>query len=168
MLFLMRPAEYWGTALVDPDIGPTGMLRETFRELVYGAFSFSERLDGSNRNWYKPDIERENTLIFDLTHPDAFANRGKYRIEELDDEDIALNAAAFSDAGHSAGLHYNLFCAGQAVLPDSRWVFVGGHDKGGNNGIRKVVLFDPRTATWTPRLIPPVKADFLEDPTRIP
>ena len=77
----------------------------------------------------------------------------------------AANAAAFSNAGHSRGLNYNIFCSGNVALADGRLLFVGGHDKGGNNGIRKLNIFDPSTETWVARPMPRVKADFLADPT---
>ena len=51
------------------------------------------------------------------------------------------------------------------MLPDGRWCVVGGHDKAGNIGIRKINLFDPVTETWLPRPMPQVKADYLADPT---
>src|SRR5437016_557581 len=73
-------------------------------------------------------------------------------------------AASFSNAGHSKGLNYNVFCSGQVVLPNGRWCVVGGTDKAGNIGIRKINLFDPATETWLPRPMPPVKADYLADP----
>jgi hypothetical protein len=165
ILFWMNNAEYRGTDLVDPQQGELGELRPEFQELVRGGFSFSGLLDGSIRNRYKPDIERDNTLIWDLGHPDALLTAGKFAVADLTADDIALNAAAFSDAGDARGLHYNLFCAGHAVLADGRWLLVGGHDKGGNNGIRKMLVFDPATERWDPMPIPPVKEDYLADPT---
>lgn len=165
ILFWMSPSEYRGTDLVDPDGGPVGTFRPEFDELVYGGFGFSGLMDESVKNRYKPDIARDNALIFDLGHPDALRNAGKFRIEELTAEDIALNEDAFSDAGHSRGLHYNLFCGGHAVLADGRWLVLGGHDKDGNAGIRKLLIFDPERETWEEMPIPPVKADYLADPT---
>ena len=161
----MKPAEYRGTDLVDPAIGPLGELKPTFAKLVYGGFGFSSTLDGSVRSRIKADIARENSLGLDLENPDAFANNGKFRVEDLNEEDFALNATAFSDNGSSKGLNYNIFCSGNVALADGRLLIAGGHDKSGNNGIRKINIFDPETASWLPRAIPPVKADFLADPT---
>jgi len=63
--------------------------------------------------------------------------------------DIALTKDAISAAGDSKGLHYNIFCGGNVALADGRWAFIGGHDtfigghdKSGNNGIRKITIFD--------------------------
>ena len=42
--------------------------------------------------------------------------------------------------------------------------FIGGHDKSGNNGIRKLTVFDPVSETWLDRDVPQVKVDFLADP----
>ncbi|WP_437935595.1 galactose oxidase-like domain-containing protein [Sorangium sp. So ce341] len=162
ILFWMRPSEYRGTDVVDPTIGPIGELKDSFREFVYGGFRTMER---NVQSRIKDDIARENTLVFDISHPDAFANRGKYDVRDLDEADFALNAAAFSDRGSSAGLNYNVFCAGNTTLPDGRWLVVGGHDKSGNQGIRKINIFDPLTKTWVFRTVPPVKAAFDVDPT---
>ncbi|WP_416402949.1 galactose oxidase-like domain-containing protein [Arthrobacter sp. LFS091] len=42
----------------------------------------------------------------------------------------------------------DLFCAGQAVLPDGRILVVGGTATSGGLGIRDVTAFDPTTETW--------------------
>jgi hypothetical protein len=103
-------------------------------------------------------------------HPDAFKDTGEFSI--LDEKgralitkaDIALTKEAISVAGDSKRLHYNIFCGGNVALADGRWAFIGGHDKSGNNGIRKITVFNPMTETWLERDIPQVKADFLADP----
>ncbi|WP_437314857.1 galactose oxidase-like domain-containing protein [Sorangium sp. So ce385] len=164
ILFWMRPSEYRGTDLADPTVEPIGELKESFRQIVYGGFRFSDTLERSVLSRIKDDIARENTLVFDLTHPDAFANRGKYDVRELDDADFAMNAGAFYDRGSSAGLGYNLFCGGNTTLTDGRWLVVGGHDKSGNQGTRKLNIFDPLTETWVHRTPAPVKAAYDVDP----
>lgn len=164
LCFWMRPSEWRGTDLVDPEPGETGQLRPEFDELVYGGFGFGQ-LDRSVMSRIKSDIAREQVQCADLTHPDVFANTGKFDVRELDVADFEMNAAAFRDAGGSKGLNYNLFCAGNVSLPDGRILVVGGHDKGGNNGIRKTNIYDPVTGLWTPRPMPQVRADYIADPS---
>ena len=124
--FWMRPAEYRGTDLVDPlglspDLGETGGFIAAYQALVRGGSEFSDRLDRSVQTRIKDDIPLDNGLCFDLTHPDAFKNNGKHEIATFDEvrevwvpvlgeEDFDLNRAAFSTAGDSAGLNYNIFC----------------------------------------------------------
>jgi hypothetical protein len=178
--FWMRPAEYRGTDLVDPngrspDGGDTGGFIQHFLEHVRGGSPFSNRLDRSVQSIIKDDIPLDNGLCFDLTHPDAFDNPGKYEVATYDpvsgtwtpeftEADFDLNRDAFTNAGHSAGLNYNIFCAGNVQLPDGKLAFIGGHDKDGNHGIRKINIFDPATETWLHRPAPPVKTAYLAHP----
>ena len=164
--FGMRPAEYVGHHLVDEHRS----LKEEFERFVYGGYGFSTGPHGLDQSVANGDVERDNFVCLDLTHPDAFRDTGHFSI--LDDSgnplitqaDIALTADAISDAGDSAGLDYNIFCSGNVALADGRWAFIGGHDKGGNNGIRKVNIFDPVSETWVDREVPAVKEDFVGDP----
>jgi hypothetical protein len=164
--FGMRPAEYAGHHLVDEQ----GSLKEEFQRYVYGGYNFSTGPHGLDQSVANGAVERDNFVCWDLTHPDAFKDTGQFSI--LDDNgqplmtkaDIALTEAAISDAGDSKGLDYNIFCAGNVALADGRWAFIGGHDKGGNNGIAKINIFDPESETWVDRGMPPVKEDFLADP----
>ena len=176
--FWMRPAEYIGTDLVDPlglspDGGDTGGFIQAYEALVRGGSEFSDRLDRSVQTRIKDDIPLDNGLCFDLTHPDAFKNNGKHDIATFDEmlqawvpvlveEDFDLNRAAFSPAGDTAGLNYNIFCSGHVQLADGRIAFFGGHYIDGNNGIRKINIFDPVTETWVDRGIPPLKDAYLE------
>jgi hypothetical protein len=164
ILFGMRPSEFRGTDLVDPTLGPIGELRQTFDDLVYGGFGFSNTLDASVQTRILADIQLENCLVFDLEHRDAFRNNGIYDAALLTPADFALNAAAFSNAGGSRGLYYNIFCSGNVSLADGRILFIGGHDKGGNNGIRKLNVFDPERMRWRRRPNPPVREAYLLDP----
>jgi hypothetical protein len=161
--FGMRPSEYIGHHLVDEHRD----LKNVFQQLVYGGFGFSTGPHGLDQSVANSEIDRDNFVCWDLTHPDAFKDTGEFSI--LDDSgqalvtraDIALTAAAISDAGHSTGLDYNIFCSGNVALADGRWAFIGGHDKSGNNGIAKITIFDPVSETWVDREIPPVKEDFF-------
>jgi hypothetical protein len=168
LCFWMRPSEYRGSDVVDPTVGEMGTLRPAFESLVYGGFRFSRGdfgLDESLTTRIKADIGRENVQCLDLDHADAFRNTGKLNVADLTPDDFALNAAAFTDAGASRGLNYNLFCAGNSMLADGRLLVAGGHDKAGNNGIRKINIFDARRWRWVPRPEPAVKRDFTDDPT---
>lgn len=162
----MRPSEYVGHHLVEPD----GHLSEAFERFVYGGFGFSEGAHGLDESVTKGDVGRDNFVCWNLGHPDAFNDTGEFAIVGPNDEelvtkaDFALNAASFKDVGHARGLEYNIFCAGNVALADGRWLFIGGHDKSGNNGIRKLNIFDPATGTWVRRPRPKVKRDFLLDP----
>lgn len=162
LCFWMRPAEYRGTDLVDPSIGPLGELRENFRRLVLGGYRFSATLEESVRTRILSDLDFENTLCADL--PRALVESNKHHVEDLTAADFAANASAFHDAGHSRGLNYNLFCAGNVMLADGRLAVIGGHDKAGNHGIRKINIYDPETERWLPRPMPGAMEDFLADP----
>ncbi|MGA9521632.1 MAG: galactose oxidase-like domain-containing protein [Myxococcaceae bacterium] len=162
LCFWMRPSEWRGTDVVNP-VPPMGDLRNEFRTLVYGGYSFSRTLEDSVRTRILPDLEMENTLCAD--YPGALVRSGKHHLEELTIEDFAENASAFHDSGHSKGLNYNLFCAGNVMLADGRIAVIGGHDKAGNHGIRKINIYDPETERWLPRPIPGAMEDYLADPT---
>jgi hypothetical protein len=164
--FGMRPSEYGGHHLVHED----GQLKDHFQQLVYGGFGFSTGPHGLDQSVANSEIERENFVCWDLTHPDAFKDTGEFSILDesgnalITKADIALTEDAISEAGDEKGLHYNIFCGGNVALADGRWAFIGGHDKSGNNGIRKITVFDPVSETWLDRDVPQVKVDFLADP----
>jgi hypothetical protein len=181
--FWMRPSEYQGIHSVDPSkvdddssSAPflNAALRPKFETFVFGreftpgkGFSFStgpHGLDESVATRIEADLPLDNTLCVDLTHPDVFKNSGKFNIADLTDADFDLNRRAFSNAGHSRGLNFNLFCAAQVALSTGEWIVAGGHDKAGNNGIRKINIFNPATQRWIARGMPEVKAKYLADP----
>lgn len=165
--FGMRPSEYRGFDLVTD----SGRLNPAFEKLVYGGFGFSEGAHGLDQATARSDLDRDNFVCWQLSHPDAFNDTGVFSIigedgqPQVSSDDFSLTEEAFTDAGDAAGLDYNIFCSGNVALPDGRWLFVGGHDKSGNNGIRKLNIFDPKTETWVDRGTPAVKQAFLEDPT---
>ena len=78
--FGMRPAEYIGHHLVDEH----GSLKEEFQRFVYGGYNFSTGPHGLDQSVANGDIERDNFVCLDLTHPDAFKDTGEFSI--LDDE----------------------------------------------------------------------------------
>ena len=120
--FGMRPSEYIGHHLVAKD----GQLKEVFQQLVYGDYGFSTGPHGLDQSVANGEIERENFVCWDLTHPDAFKDTGQFSILDANGKalitkaDIALTKDAIS-AGDSKGLHYNIFCGGNVALADGRW-----------------------------------------------
>ena len=141
-----------------------GGAADTFKRLVYGGFNIIQGLSQSVPTRIIGELNHDRAQLFDISHPDAFKNAEKFDTVRLDDSDFALNAAAFSDAGQSRGLHYNLYCSGHAALSDGRLVMVGGHDMNSNNGLFKVNIFDPNTETWAPRAQPCTQANWRRDP----
>ena len=49
----------------------------------------------------------ERQLLFDINHPHAFKNHGKFHMALLDEADFALNRDAFEENGYSKGMFYN-------------------------------------------------------------
>lgn len=54
--------------------------------------------------------------------------------------------------GDAAGTNANLFCGGQAFLPDGRLLVAGGHRADGS-GLTQTSIYDPATNTWTPSAV---------------
>jgi hypothetical protein len=48
-----------------------------------------------------PNRTMERSLLFDIAHPDAFKNNGKFHTALPDEADFALNRAAFKEVGFS-------------------------------------------------------------------
>jgi hypothetical protein len=163
MLIWMRPSEYKPSFYLNPTQGGAfSGFNETYIDLVQGGFGLGQ-LDESGWSRYAPDIERENTQLIDVCGLQALIDRGtftKRNIADLTSEDIRRTDRFFEDAGFSRGLGSNLFCAGHVAGVDGRIYVIGGHDKGGNNGIRKITIFDPRTERWLPRPVPCVRSQF--------
>ncbi len=141
-----------------------------FRQLVFGGFTLSRNLEEAHATRFTHlHLRMENTILADLsdlgrafrTHPAS----PKFAVRDLKKQDAALNHAEFSSAGFSRNLGYNLFCAGNVSLTDGRLLFIGGHDKGGNNGLRKLYIYDPEREEWVNRVPAPVRLDYEEDPT---
>lgn len=169
MLIWMRPSEYKPSDYV---VGPTANgfdFNPTYIQLVQGGFGLGQ-LDESGWSRYAPDRDRENAQLIDVCGLQARIDQGAFTITDfahphLDDQYMFLTDPFFEDAGYSKGLAYNLFCAGHVAGVDGRIYVIGGHDKGGNNGIRKISIFDPKTEEWVPRGVPCVKSQFEADPT---
>ena len=106
----------------------------------------------------------ERQLLFDINHPDAFKNSGKFHTALLDEADFAMNRAAFAENGYSKGMFYNTYCNARVTLSDGRVYVFGGHDMQSNNGLYKVNIFDPDTERWVTRAEPCTRANWDDDP----
>jgi len=106
----------------------------------------------------------ERQLLFDISHPDAFKNSGKFHTALLDEADFAMNRAAFADNGYSKGMFYNTYCNARTTLSDGRVYVFGGHDMQSDNGLYKVNIFDPDSETWVKRRQPCTRANWNKDP----
>jgi Domain of unknown function (DUF1929) len=168
MLIWMRPSEFRPKDYLAPTVGGVfSGFNEKYIDLVQGGFGLGQ-LDRSGWSRHAPDLDRENAQVIDVCGLQAMIDSGaftKTSIAELDDADMALSGRFFRDAGFSRGLAYNLFCMGHVAAHDSRIYVFGLHDKGGNNGGRKVNIFDPESERWHPRTIPCVRSEWEADPT---
>jgi hypothetical protein len=172
MLVWMRPAEYKPKHYLSAPIPGSNVFpgfNQKYIDLVQGGFPLGQ-LDESGWSRYSADLERENVQLLDVCGLQSQINTGmftKTAIADLTNADIASTDSYFTDAGFSRGLGYNLFCTGHVAGVDGRIYVLGLHDKGGNNGGRKVNGFDPRTEEWLPRPIPCVRSGFEMDPTGV-
>ncbi|KVZ41826.1 hypothetical protein WL17_10230 [Burkholderia ubonensis] len=169
MLIWMRPAEYKPKNYLNPPAAGGGFpgFNQKYIALVQGGFPLGE-LDESGWSRYSADLERENVQVVDVCGLQSLIDTGTFTrtsIADLTSSDISLTDRFFSDAGFSHGLGYNVFCDGSVAGTDGRIYVFGLHDKGGNNGGRKVNIFDPASEQWAPRPTPCVRTDFEADPT---
>jgi hypothetical protein len=137
---------------------------DSFQRLTYGGYLMRQGLSQSVPTRIVANRDMERQLLFDINHPDAFANSGKYHTALLDEQDFALNRAAFSENGYSKGMFYNTYCNARVTLSDGRVYVFGGHDMQSNNGIYKVNIFDPNTEEWVRRSEPCTRSNWARDP----
>lgn len=137
---------------------------DSFQRLTYGGFLLRQGLSQSVPTRIVANRTMERQLLFDLGHPDAFRNNGKIHTALLDEEDFALNRAAFTEVGFSRGNYYNTYCNARVTLADGRVYVFGGHDMQSQNGLFKVNVFDPETETWAPRALPCTRDNWERDP----
>src|SRR5712692_3025516 len=137
---------------------------DSFQRLTYGGFLLRQGLSQSVPTRIRATRTMERSLLFDISHPDAFKNSGKFHTALLDEADFALNRAAFKEVGFSAGLNYNTYCNARVTLADGRVYVFGGHDMQSDNGLYKVNIFDPETETWAPRARPCTRENWARDP----
>src|SRR5215813_4720718 len=142
------------------DSDPTA---DSFQRLTYGGFLLRQGLSQSVPTRIRANRTMERQLLFDISHPDAFKNSGKFHTALLDEADFAMNRAAFAENGYSKGMFYNTYCNARVTLSDGRVYVFGGHDMQSDNGLYKVNIFDPETETWVRRLEPCTRANWARD-----
>lgn len=136
---------------------------DSFQRLTYGGYRMRQGLSQSVPTRIEANRTMERQLLFDINHPDAFKNTGKFHTALLDEADFALNRAAFTENGYSKGMFYNTYCNARVTLSDGRVYVFGGHDMQSNNGLYKVNIFDPETETWIPRAEPCTRSNWEAD-----
>src|SRR5947208_11495516 len=168
MAIWMRPSEYKPKDYLNPTLGGVfSGFNPKYLELVQGGFGLTQ-LDRSGWSRYAPDLDRENAQLIDVCGLQESIDSEKFTkasIATLTDADIVLTDPFFQDAGYSRGLSYNVFCMGQEAGIDGRLYVFGLHDKGGNNGGRKVNIFDSKTEQWVWRGTTCVRSGWETDPT---
>jgi hypothetical protein len=150
----------------DPFLG-LGMNRnadDSFQRLTYGGYLMRQGLSQSVPTRIVANRAMERQLLFDIGHPDAFRNSGKFHTALLDEVDFAMNRAAFAENGYSKGMFYNTYCNARVTLSDGRVYVFGGHDMQSNNGLYKVNIFNPDTETWVRRREPCTRSNWTRDP----
>lgn len=145
-------------------LGTNRSADDSFQRLTYGGYLMRQGLSQSVPTRIVANRTMERQLLFDINHPDAFRNSGKFHTALLDEADFALNRAAFEENGYSKGMFYNTYCNARVTLSDGRVYVFGGHDMQSNNGLYKVNIFDPNTETWVPRREPCTRANWARDP----
>jgi hypothetical protein len=182
LLMWMRPSEYKPSDFIEPlppGMGFPGLgtgFRDSYLDFVQARYfdpNTPKRgynlsmLDESGWSRHASDLGRENTQLVDVCGLMALIDTGvftKHGIADLDAADMSLTDPYFTDAGHSRGLGQNLFCAGNVSGIDGRVIVIGGHNMAGNNGLRKMTVFDPETERWLPLPTPCVRSGFTADP----
>jgi hypothetical protein len=144
-------------------LGQNRSADDSFQRLTYGGYLMRQGLSQSVPTRIKANRTMERQLLFDINHPDAFKNRGKFHTALLDAFDFALNRAAFAENGYSKGMFYNTYCNARVTLADGRVYVFGGHDMQSDNGLYKVQVFDPETETWRMRKQPCTRENWTND-----
>lgn len=168
LLMWMRPSEYKPSDYLNPTQPDGGFpgFSQKYLDRIQGTSRLTQ-LDESGWSRWAPDRDRENTQLVDVCALQAQIDAGLYtkeNIVDLTDADFALNDAFFTNAGFSRGLGYNLFCNGHVQGADGLHYQIGGHDKRGNNGIKKTNIFDGKTETWAARTLPCTRTGWAADP----
>src|SRR5438067_2529236 len=145
-------------------LGTNGSADDSFQRLTYGGYLMRQGLSQAVPTRIRANRTMERQLLFDISHPDAFKNSGKFHTALLDEADFAMNRAAFAENGYSKGVFYNMYCNARTTLSDGRVYVFGGHDMQSDNGLYKVNIFDPDTETWVKRREPCTRSNWRKDP----
>ena len=145
-------------------LGTNRTADDSFQRLTYGGYLMRQGLSQSVPTRIVANRAMERQLLFDISHPDAFKTSGKFHTALLDENDFAMNRAAFAENGYSKGMFYNTYCNARVTLADGRVYVFGGHDMQSNNGLYKVNIFDPETETWIQRREPCTRSNWSADP----
>jgi len=137
---------------------------DSFQRLTYGGYLMRQGLSQSVPTRIKANRTMERQLLFDIAHPDALKNNGKFHTSLLDEADFSLNRAAFAENGYSKRMFYNTYCNARVTLSDGRVYVFGGHDMQSDNGLYKVNIFDPESEEWVRRSEPCTRANWRRDP----
>lgn len=140
-------------AFNDPSNNFNAAYNRGFIRVMYGDYNIVQGLSQSVPTRIRANQNIELSQLWNWGHGDAFAvlGSGKIAVANLTEADFARNAPAFSAAGYSRGLRYNLYCTGHSALEDGRIVYAGGHDMNSNNGLYKINVWNPETEDWAPR-----------------
>src|SRR3989442_1358781 len=123
-------------------LGTNRSADDSFQRLTYGGYLMRQGLSQAVPTRIRANRTMERQLLFDISHPDAFKNSGKFHTALLDEADFAMNRAAFAENGYSKGMFYNTYCNARTTLSDGRVYVFGGHDMQSDNGLYKVNIFD--------------------------
>jgi hypothetical protein len=145
-------------------LGTTRSPDDSFQRLTYGGYLLRQGLSQSVPTRIVANRTMERQLLFDINHPDAFKNSGKFHTALLDNADFAMNRNAFEENGYSKGMFYNTYCNARVTLADGRVYVFGGHDMQSDNGLYKVNIFDPETESWVRRREPCTRRNWTQDP----
>lgn len=145
-------------------LGTNRSADDSFQRLTYGGYLLRQGLSQAVPTRITANRTMERQLLFDISHPDAFKNSGKFHTALLDEADFALNGAAFTENGYSKDLFYNIYCNARVTLADGRVYVFGGHDMQSDNGLYKVNIFDPEIEAWVKRSEPCTRANWHRDP----
>jgi galactose oxidase-like protein/Kelch motif protein len=145
-------------------LGTNRTADDSFQRLTYGGYLMRQGLSQSVPTRIVANRTMERQLLFDIAHPDAFKSTGKFHTALLDENDFAMNRAAFAENGYSKGMFYNTYCNARVTLADGRVYVFGGHDMQSDNGLYKVNIFDPETETWVQRREPCTRSNWTRDP----